>query len=43
MIGATSAGQEGDLVEGAPALLSVRNLEVVYNDVALVLRGVSLD
>ncbi len=27
----------------ASAILSVRNLEVVYNDVALVLRGVSLD
>lgn len=39
----------GDTVEGAagagPAgsILSVRNLEVVYNDVVLVLRGVSLD
>ena len=27
----------------APPILSVRNVEVVYNDVALVLRGVSLD
>ena len=29
-------------VDAAP-ILSVRNLEVVYNDVALVLRGVSVD
>ena len=28
---------------GAAPILSVRNLEVVYNDVALVLRGVSID
>ena len=28
---------------GGPGLLSIRNLEVVYDDVVLVLRGVSLD
>ena len=27
----------------APALLAVRNIEVVYDDVILVLRGLSLD
>ena len=30
-------------VPGAAPILSVRNVEVVYNDVALVLRGVSID
>ena len=29
--------------EGAPPLLDVRNIEVVYDDVILVLRGLSLD
>jgi branched-chain amino acid transport system ATP-binding protein len=36
----TSATREEGRLEG---LLSVRNVEVVYNDIALVLRGVSLD
>ena len=29
--------------QAEPAMLSVRNIEVVYNDVVLVLHGVSLD
>ncbi len=44
MRASTSPSEAGaTAARGAGALLSVRNLEVVYNDVVLVLRGVSLD
>jgi branched-chain amino acid transport system ATP-binding protein len=36
-------GRQPDAAGGGPALLSVRNIEVVYDDVILVLRGVSLE
>jgi branched-chain amino acid transport system ATP-binding protein len=39
----TRPAGEKEAVSAAPAILSVRNLEVVYSDVILVLRGVSLD
>ena len=35
--------RRGKVIEASQNILSVRNLDVVYNDVALVLRGLSLD
>jgi branched-chain amino acid transport system ATP-binding protein len=37
------AAQRAEAAQSQEAILAVRNVEVVYNDVALVLRGVSID
>ena len=38
-----ASAEEGTLRDDAPALLSVNNIEVIYNRVVLVLKGVSLE